>query len=231
MELWAEREVAAKADYLEYSNILFVVNQVPRDRFGAELTDASRNFSLSEPELTKKSAKLSLAKDRFTSIKAVYGVDDPQYKTALQNLEQAQQEHDAKVDAIVTEIRDRVQEDWNLIQIIEQNEAEVRTKHQQQVEAFQPYYRLKDEVENLRYIYRESQRYLNQQIAEAGQRAAAFVVVRDPARPELKPVKGGPSIFLTWLLGGTLLALVVGGAAACLAVLTRRFSHRQGAPT
>ena len=100
-----------------------------------------------------------------------------------------------------------------------------------QDEAFRPYYRLKDEVENLRYNYRQSERYLNQEIAKAGHPDAGIVIVRDPARVEPKPVARRPWIFLMWMLGGTLLALVSGGAAAWVAVSSSRLSGRLGAPS
>jgi uncharacterized protein involved in exopolysaccharide biosynthesis len=228
LQSWTEREALAKVDYLEYSNLLHTITQIPLDRFGADLPAGYRSF-LNQPELTEKSNKLSQATDRLTSAKAVYGADSPIYKTALQNLQQAQQEQDATVNAIVTGVRDRVQGDLNLIQVVKQNVAEINTR-QHQDELYQPYFRLKDEVKNLRYNERQMEFYLNQEIAKAAE-PDRTVTVRDPARTEPKPVNDRPSIFLTWLLGGTLLALVVGGAAALFAVLTRRFSHPPSAPS
>jgi hypothetical protein len=72
---------------------------------------------------------------------------------------------------------------------------------------------------------------LNQEIAKAGHPDAGIVIVRDPARVEPKPVARRPWIFLMWMLGGTLLALVSGGAAAWVAVSSSRLSGRLGAPS
>jgi len=169
------------------------------------LPTAYRN--LSDNELTEKSVRLSTAKDNMTSIKADYGVDNPNYKKFLQQLEQAQLDYDNKVDGIVGGVKDRVDEDWSLLQIIEQNENEIRTNKNQQDELYRPYYKLKDEVESLKYNNRESERYLNQEIAEAGQPDAGIVIVRDPGRPEPRPVSPKTIIIVPL---GVIVGLIVG---------------------
>jgi capsular exopolysaccharide synthesis family protein len=205
LEIWAEREALEKADYLDYSNILFKLSQIPRDKLGTELPTAYRN--LSDMELTEKSERLSYAKDVMTAAKADYGVDNPKYKTALEELDHAQQGYDNKVDGIVDGIKARVDEDWRLLQIIEANENEIKSDKNQQDELYRPYYRLKDEVESLKYNNRESERYLNQEIAEAGQPDAGIVIVRDPGRPELRPVSPKTLIIVPL---GIIVGLIVG---------------------
>jgi hypothetical protein len=215
--VWSKRDEAARADYLEYSKILVNLDQTPWDKLGSELPSAYTN--LFDQEYWRRSERLMKAKDIMTAVKAEYGIEDPKYKMASTTLEHAQQDYDGKVDAIVTKVRNRVDEDWNYLQIVDRNYNEIM------------YYRVRDEVENLRAVQRRSEFYLNQAIGEASQPKVALATVRDPARAELKPVNGRPSIFLIWLLGGTLLALVVGGAAALFAVLTRRVSHHPPAPS
>jgi capsular exopolysaccharide synthesis family protein len=111
------------------------------------------------------------------------------------------------VDGIVGGVKDRVDEDWSLLQIIEQNENEIRTNKNQQDELYRPYYKLKDEVESLKYNNRESERYLNQEIAEAGQPDAGIVIVRDPGRPEPRPVSPKTIIIVPL---GVIVGLIVG---------------------
>jgi capsular exopolysaccharide synthesis family protein len=100
-----------------------------------------------------------------------------------------------------------VDEDWRLLQIIEANENEIKSDKNQQDELYRPYYRLKDEVESLKYNNRESERYLNQEIAEAGQPDAGIVIVRDPGRPELRPVSPKTLIIVPL---GIIVGLIVG---------------------
>ncbi len=181
LQIWAERDVVAKADYIEYSNILFTLDQIPHDKLGSELPTAYRN--LSDMELTEKSEQLTMAQDMMMATKREYGVENPKYKSVSDRLDHAQQEYNNKVDAIVAGIRTRVAEDLALVKVIEQNENEIRTNKNIQDELYRPYYQLKDKVDNLRYNNRESERYLNQEIAEAGQPDAGIVIVRDPGRP------------------------------------------------
>jgi succinoglycan biosynthesis transport protein ExoP len=205
LQIWAERDVMARADYLEFSNVLSKLDQIPREKLGPELPTYYRN--LSDTELTEKSVRLSYARDVMTAAKADYGVDNPKYKTALQQLDAAQQDYDNKVEGIVGGIKDRVAEDGRYLEIIEHNENEIRTNKNQQDELYRPYYKLKEEVENLRYNNRESERYLNQEIAEAGQPDAGIVIVRDPGRPEPRPVSPKTIIIVPL---GIIVGLIVG---------------------
>jgi capsular exopolysaccharide synthesis family protein len=205
LEVWAERDVMARADYLEYSNILFSLDKIPKDKLGPELATAYRN--LSDTELTEKSFRVTQAREAMTAVKGDYGVENPRYKTASNQLEQAQQDYDLKVGGIVDGIRDRVEEDRRYLEIIEQNENEIRANKNQQDETYRPYYKLKDEVESLKYNNRESERYLNQEIAEAGQPDAGIVIVRDPGRPEPRPVSPKTIIIVPL---GIIVGLIVG---------------------
>jgi capsular exopolysaccharide synthesis family protein len=205
LQIWAERDTMQKVDYLEYSNILFKLSQIPPDKLGLELPTAYRN--LTDGELTEKSIKLASARDIMVAVKDEYGTNNPKYKTALQQLDNAQQAYDDKVAGIVGGIKDRVEEDSNLLQIIEANENEIKANKNQQDEKYRPYYTLKDEVDNLRYNQRESERYLNQEIAEAAQPDAGIVIVRDPGRPESRPVSPKTIIIVPL---GIIVGLIVG---------------------
>jgi capsular exopolysaccharide synthesis family protein len=205
LQVWAEREVYAKNDYLEYSNILFKLDQIPRDKLGSELPTAYRNQT--DSELTEKSINLAMAKDKMTAVKEAYGVENPNYKSVLHQLEHAQQEYDSKIDGIVGGIKDRVEESARLLKIIEENEEQIKSDKNKQDTRYRQYYRLKDEVDNLRYNNRESERYLIQEKAEAGQPDASIVMVRDPGRPELRPVSPKTMIIVPL---GIIVGLMVG---------------------
>ncbi len=50
---------------------------------------------------------------------------------------------------------------------------------------------------------------------------SSIVIVRDPARPERKPVFPNPRIIILSILGGTLLAVIAGGIAALVGRISR----------
>ncbi len=150
LQVWAEEKVMMKADFLEYSNILFRIAQIPRDELEAQLPRLFPQFGRL-PGLPEKSINLSHAKEAMIAAAAKYDFDSPKYKAAARQLESAQQEYDDKVEEIPTSLRFRVSEEVKYLQIIEQTEKALRAYHQ-----------LTDEVENLRYKNRESERWLNQ---------------------------------------------------------------------
>ncbi len=135
----------------------------------------------------------------MTAIAAEYGKENSKYKTATQQLQQAKEDYDNKVVGIVAGIQDRVDQLSNYLTLIIQNEDDIRTRKNKQDEKFRPYYQLKDAVDNLRFNNRESERYLNQEKAEAAQPDEGIVTVRDPGRPERRPVS--PKVFIIVPLG------------------------------
>ncbi len=46
LQVWAQEQVRLRADYLEYSNILANLNQIPKDRLGVELPTAYKESRL-----------------------------------------------------------------------------------------------------------------------------------------------------------------------------------------
>ncbi len=205
LQIWAEHEVVTRAEYMGDSNVLYQLNQIPKDKLGEELPTAFARIT--DTELSEKSIHLSAAKEQMTSIMAEYGKENPRYKIAQQQLEQAKEDYDNKVAGIVAGIQSRVDQDSNYLQIILQNEDEIRTTKNEQDERFRPYYQLKDEVDNLRFNNRESERYLNQERAEAAQPDSGIVIVRDPGRPEIRPVSPKTIIIVPL---GIIVGLIVG---------------------
>ncbi|HEY3853622.1 MAG TPA: polysaccharide biosynthesis tyrosine autokinase [Verrucomicrobiae bacterium] len=203
--IWTEREVVTRADYLEYSNVLYGLKQIPNDKLGVELSTAYSRIT--DSELGEKSIHLSYAKEQMTAIKDEYGKENPRYKTAEQQLIQAQEDYDNKVSGIVAGVEARVDQLSKLLQVIVQNEDEIRAKKNTQDEKFRPYYQLKDSVDNLRFNNRESERYLNQEIAEAAQPDSGIVIVRDPGRPDQRPVSPKTMIIVPL---GVIVGLIVG---------------------
>ena len=203
--IWAERKVLTKAEYLENSNVLYALKQIPKDQLGTELPTAYSKIT--DSELTEKSIHLSYAKEQMTAIMAEYGKENPKYKTAEQQLEQAKEDYNNKVAGVIAGIQDRVDQASNLLERIVENEEEIRARKNSQDEKFRPYYQLKDAVDNLRFNNRESERYLNQEIAEAAQPDAGIVIVRDPGRPEQHPVSPKTMIIVPL---GVIVGLIVG---------------------
>ncbi|HEY3852800.1 MAG TPA: M56 family metallopeptidase [Verrucomicrobiae bacterium] len=134
--IWAEHEVTTRADYLNYSNILWNLSKIPKDQLGAELTTAYTN--LGDVELQNRSIHLSYAKEKMAAIKSQYGDEHPKYKASLQEFQQAQDDYDNKVKAIFSGIQARVDGLSNFLQNITQNEDEIRTRYKQQTEIPKP---------------------------------------------------------------------------------------------
>ena len=88
------------------------------------------------------------------------------------------------------------------------------------------YLSLKRNVEEPRQNNEELNRMIQMEADEIRGPHESLVIVRDPARPILRPVQTMSDIFLRWMLAGTLVALIAGGASAWLASLIQR-SRRQ----
>jgi capsular exopolysaccharide synthesis family protein len=185
--------------------MLFKLESIPREKLGSELVTAYKN--LSDMELTEKAYRLATAKDDMTTAKNNYGPGNPKYVTAAQNLQHAQEDYDNKVDGIIAGIQARVDDDRNDLQMYEQQEEKIRTDKNAQDQKYRPYYQQKDLIESLRKERDEMERYLNQEIAEAGQPDANNVVVRDPARPERRPVSPKTMLIVP---AGIIVGLLVG---------------------
>ena len=206
---WAHQEVIAEADFVEYSNILSDLTNLPHEKLGPMLATAYNH--LADPELTELSYKLSDAKDKMASVAKVYGPEHDAYRSAQKVLEQDQEAYDGKVDGIVNGIRDRVEEDRNTMQMFRQREDETKKEKNELDSKYRPYYQAKDRVETLKRSVDETQRRLLDEIAEYGQPDQNVVIERNPGRPGKRPVS--PKTFLIIPLG-VIVGLVVGIALA-----------------
>jgi len=123
LEDWDHQRVAAEADYLCYSNILFNLNNVPTNQLGAALATAYSHQL--DPELNELSERVQMAKARMVEADNNFGPAMPQFRTAKKQLEDARVAYDNKIDAVMAGIRTRVSEDKGLLQVISQKEEEI----------------------------------------------------------------------------------------------------------
>jgi beta-lactamase regulating signal transducer with metallopeptidase domain len=123
LEDWDHQRVAAEADYMAYSNILFNLNKVPTNQLGAALATAYAHQL--DPELNELSERLQMAKARMVEADNNFGPDMPAFKTAKKQLDDARVAYDNKIDAVMAGISTRVNEDKGLLQIISQKEEEI----------------------------------------------------------------------------------------------------------
>ena len=206
LEDWDHQRVAAEADYMAYSNILFnLENKVPTNQLGAALQTAYSHQL--DPELVELSGRLQMAKANMVVATHSYGVDMPAFQVARKQLDDCETAYQNKVDAVMTGIRTRVNEDKGLLEIISNKEAEITQEKNLEAQKDRPYYNLKAEVENKRQNSVELGRLLIRELAEAGQPNENVVIVCNPARPDSKPVS--PKSVLIIPLG-ILVGLIVG---------------------
>ncbi|HEY3913111.1 MAG TPA: polysaccharide biosynthesis tyrosine autokinase [Verrucomicrobiae bacterium] len=202
---WADKKVMALGDYYEYYTILTNLESIPEDKLGPRLVTAYKN--LSDPELTEKAYRVAEAKSQLTSAESDYGPQNPKFITASNQLKQAEQDYAAKVDGILSGIRDRVDQDQRYLDLIVKQEDEIKNAKNAEDQKNRIYYRTKDQVENLKRDLAEMERYLIQEEAELHQPIASIVIVRDPARPERHPISPKTIIIVPL---GILVGLAVG---------------------
>jgi beta-lactamase regulating signal transducer with metallopeptidase domain len=124
LEDWDHQRVTIEADFLDYSNILFNLQSLPRNQLGSALATAyDHQLDL---ELTSLADRLQLAKAKMVETDQNYGREMPQYRTAQTQLNDARTAYRDKIDAVLTGIRTRVNEDKSFLQIIQQKEDEIK---------------------------------------------------------------------------------------------------------
>jgi beta-lactamase regulating signal transducer with metallopeptidase domain len=123
LEDWDHQRVMAKADYLEYSNILANLTLLPTNQLGGALQTAYAHQN--DPELVELAATLRVAKERMVDVSQSYGPDMPAYKSVKKLLEQSEAAYQHKIDAVMAGIATRVNEDKGLLQLIEQEERTI----------------------------------------------------------------------------------------------------------
>jgi beta-lactamase regulating signal transducer with metallopeptidase domain len=123
-EEWAHQRVMAKADYLEYSNILFNLSLLPTNELGAALTTAYAHQL--DSELIALADRVQTAKAKMVEVSQEYGMENPNYKTAQQQLQDARKAYQDKINGVMAGIRTRVAEDQGYLQLIEQEERDLK---------------------------------------------------------------------------------------------------------
>jgi tetratricopeptide (TPR) repeat protein len=124
LEDWDHQRVMAESDYLELSNVLFHLNNIPSKKLGGALATAYAHQL--DPELVDLAGRLQVAKARMVDASNSYGADMPIFKTAKKQLEDAQTAYQNKIDAVMAGIKTRVNEDKGFMQIIQQKEDEIK---------------------------------------------------------------------------------------------------------
>jgi beta-lactamase regulating signal transducer with metallopeptidase domain len=133
LEDWDHKRVMVASDYLEYSNVLFHLTNLPGDKLGGALATAYAHQL--DPELTDLSASLQAAKAKMVEASNNYGQEMPIFKTAKKQLEDAQTAYQNKIDAVMAGIRTRVSEDDGYLQIIQKMEDEIQKDKKDIMEA------------------------------------------------------------------------------------------------
>ncbi len=124
LEDWDHQRVMAKADYLEYSNILAQLQLLPTNQLGGALQTAYAHQS--DPELVELAATARVARERMVEVTQNYGPDMPGYKIVKKQLEQSEAAYQHKIDAVMAGIATRVNEDKGFLKLIEEEEETIK---------------------------------------------------------------------------------------------------------
>jgi succinoglycan biosynthesis transport protein ExoP len=128
LEDWDHQRVMAKADYLEYSNVLAHLDMIPTNQLGGALQTAYAHQS--DPELVELATTVRLARERMVDVAQNFGPEMPAYKTAKRQIEDSEIAYQNKIDAVMAGIAARVNEDKGLLQLYEQEEKEIMRRQQ-----------------------------------------------------------------------------------------------------
>jgi capsular exopolysaccharide synthesis family protein len=205
---YQHEETMALTDYLEYSNILAGIAQIPAGEIGAALPTAFQHST--DPELSELALRRDAARDRVAATEHDYGVKHPEYLTAQQQLIQSQHDFDAKVAGIITGLRERVDIDLQNMNIVRRLKADLEKERNELARKYQPYFSLKQKVEDVRRNNEELSRIIQREKAEQSQ-PMSIVIVRDPGRPVMHPVSPKAMYIIPF---GIIVGLVVGVSLA-----------------
>jgi capsular exopolysaccharide synthesis family protein len=205
LEDWDHQRVAAEADYLEYSNVLFYLSSVPGDKLGGALATAYSHQL--DPELIDLAERLQTAKARMVDASNNYGASMPVFQVTAKQLEDAQTAYQNKIDAVMAGIRTRVSEDAAYLQILQEREDQITKDKNKEAQKDRPYYNAKAAVESKRQTASELGRLVIREVAEAGQPNDNVVIVCNPARADKKPVSPRSMLIIPL---GVIVGLVVG---------------------
>jgi len=130
LEDWDHQRVLAMADYLEYSNELFNLNQLTTNKLGGALPTAYAHQL--DPELAALAVAVRVAKERMTDVSQTYGANNIQFRMAQKQLEDSQAAYQNKINAVMDGIKTRVNEDKGLLQLYEQKEKDLEATFRKQ---------------------------------------------------------------------------------------------------
>jgi capsular exopolysaccharide synthesis family protein len=205
---YQHEETLALTDYLEYSNILAGIALIPTNELGEALNTAYAHQT--DTELNELAIRLATAKDRLAAVTNDYGPKNTEYLTAQKQFDQAQHDYDSKLNGIITGLKQRVEIDRENMQVMQRLKSDLETNRNQLARKNQPYFSLKRKIEDLRRNNEELDRTITKEMAEVGQ-PLNTVIVRDPARPVLRPVSPKAYIIIPF---GILVGLIVGVSLA-----------------
>lgn len=206
---YQHEETMALTDYLEYSNILAGIALIPTNELGEALNTAYAHQM--DAELGELSLRLAVAKDRLSAVTNDYGPKNTEYLTAQKQFEQAQHDYDNKLAGIITGLKERVEIDRQNMQVVQRLKADLERKRNELARKNQPYFSLKRKIEDLRRNNEDLNRMIQKEVAEVGQPLKSIVIVRDPARPVLRPISPKTYVIIPF---GILVGLVVGVSLA-----------------
>jgi succinoglycan biosynthesis transport protein ExoP len=205
LEDFDHQYVAAESDYLEYSNILFNLNNVPPAELGGALATAYAHQL--DPELVDLAERLQMTKAEMVTASNNYGAEMPIFQSAKKHLEDAEVAYQRKVDAVMSGIRTRVEEDKGFLALIQQKEDEITKAKNAEAQKNRPYYAAKANVESKRQNVMELGRLMLREVVEVGAPNDNVVIVCNPARPEVKPISPKATIIIPL---GVIVGLLVG---------------------
>ena len=132
LEDWDHQRVMAEADYLEYSNVLANLNEIPAAQLGKALTTAYAHES--DQEMMDLAARVETAKANWAAVTNNYGEEQAVYKKAKTQLKECQAAYQNKIDAVMAGIRTRVNEDKGFLQLIEREEKAIEENRRKQLD-------------------------------------------------------------------------------------------------
>jgi capsular exopolysaccharide synthesis family protein len=206
---YQHEETMALTDYLEYSNILAGIALIPTNELGEALNTAYAHQT--DSELSELAMRVAVAKDRVAAAQNDYGPKHTEYLTAEKQLEQSLHDYDSKVAGIITGLKQRVDIDRANMEVVQRLKADLETRRFDLARKYQPYFSLKRTIEELRRNNEELNRTIQREIAEVGQPLKSIVIVRDPGRPEMRPVSPKTYIIIPF---GIIVGLIVGVSLA-----------------
>ncbi len=206
---YQHEETMAQMDYLEYSNILVGISNLPREQLGSALQTAYAHGI--DSELGELSIRMDLAKDKMAEATNEYGPQHTAYVTTQKLLDRAQLDYETKIAGIITGMKQRVEIDRSHMEVVQRLKEDLEKRRNQLARDRQPYFTLKRKIEDLRRDNEELNRMIQKEVAEVGQPLKSIVIVRDPARPNYRAVSPKTYVIIPF---GIFVGLIVGVSLA-----------------